>query len=209
MLLRECSKAQLKQQFMNCLFETQILLSRFLVIYRVYRQCRFPRSFQSQIIDEMIGPGLINPRNTYCVNSFVQLLFHILPLTLMIVAWPNRDPIILALRLVFVAMSQNRPTDAVSLSIVCEPDVLDSKYCVELALQISRPLTDASSGMFRGTSKQLFCFRQITRFSIAFSSRCVSDPVLFFFIPFRLRTSPLTECLNSYFRVILLDAEPP
>jgi hypothetical protein len=96
---------RMKQQFVNPLFETRILLSRFLVIYRVYHQGRIPKSLQSQMIDEVIGPGLINPRNTCCVNAFVQLLFHILHLRLMIVAWPYRDPMISALRLMFVAMS--------------------------------------------------------------------------------------------------------
>jgi hypothetical protein len=67
---------------------------------------------------------------------FVQLIYHIIPLGLMIVAWPNRHPIISALRLMSVAMSQNQPIDAVLLSTVCEPDVLDGKDCFELALQI-------------------------------------------------------------------------
>jgi hypothetical protein len=83
----------------------------------------------------------------------------------MIVAWPNRDPIMSPLRLIFVAIPQNRPIDAVSLSPVCEPDVLDSKDCFELALQILGALRDASSGMPRDTIEQLF--RQITRFSTA------------------------------------------
>jgi hypothetical protein len=65
--------------------------------------------FQSQIIDEVIGPGLINPRNTCYINSLVQLLSPILSLRLMIVAWPNRDPIISTVRLIFVAMSQISP----------------------------------------------------------------------------------------------------
>jgi hypothetical protein len=86
----------------------------------------------------------------------------------MLVAWPNRDPIISALRLMFVAMSQNRPIDAVSLSTLCQPDVLDDKDCFELALQILAALRDASSEMLRDTIKQLFCFKQITRFSTAF-----------------------------------------
>jgi hypothetical protein len=76
---------RMKQQFMNSLFETRILLSRFLAIYRVYRQYRIPRSLQSQIIDEVIVPGLINSRNTCYVNVFGQLFIHILPLRLMIV----------------------------------------------------------------------------------------------------------------------------
>jgi hypothetical protein len=159
------------------------------------------------MIDEVTGPGLINARNTCYVNAFVQLLFHILPLWLMIVAWPNRDPIISALRLMFVAMSQNRPVDAVSLSTVCEPDVLDGKDYFELAFQILGALRDASSGMLRDTIEHLFCFRQITRFSTAFSSRCVSDRPLFFLHLLVSGASTLMECLNSYFRMIQLDAE--
>jgi hypothetical protein len=77
----------------------------------------------------------------------------------MIVAWPNRDPIISALRLMFVAMSQNRPIDAVLLSTVCGPDVLDGKDCFELALQIFGALGDVSSAILRDTIEQLFCFR--------------------------------------------------
>jgi hypothetical protein len=103
------------------------------------------------MINEVIGPGLINLRNTCYVNALVQLLFHILPLMMMIVAWPNCDPIISALRLMFVAMSQNRPIDAVSLSTVCESDVLDGKDCLELGLQMSGTLRDASSGMLSDT----------------------------------------------------------
>jgi hypothetical protein len=120
----------------------------------------------------------------------------------MIVAWPNRDSIISALRLMFIAVSQNRPIDAVSVCTVCEPDVLDGKECFELALQMLGALRDASSGMFRGTIKQLFCFRQITRFSTAFSSRCVPDhPFFFLHLPIS-GSSILTEWLNSYFRIV-------
>jgi hypothetical protein len=86
------------------------------------------------MIDNVIGPGLINPKNTRYVRAFVPLLYHILPLKLLIVAWPNRDPIIFALRLMFVAMSQNWLIDTGSPSTVCEPDVLDGKNCFELAL---------------------------------------------------------------------------
>jgi hypothetical protein len=154
------------------------------------------------MIDEVIGPGLINPRNTWYVNAFVQLFFHILPLRLMIVVWPNRDPIISALRLMFVAMSQNRPIDAVSLSAICEPDVRDGKNCSEVALQILKVLCDVSSGMLRDTFEQLFCFRQITRFSTAFSSKCVPDRPLFFLHLPVSGSSALMECLNSYFRII-------
>jgi hypothetical protein len=127
------------------------------------------------MIDGVIGHCFVNPRNTCYVDAFAQFLFHILLLRLMVIAWPNSDPIISALRLMFVAMSQNRPINAVSLSTVCEPDVLDGEDCFELALQILGALHGASSGMLRDTIEQSFCFRQITRFSTAFSPRCVPD----------------------------------
>jgi hypothetical protein len=132
------------------------------VTYRVYRQCHIRQSWQSHVIDEVPRPGLINPRDACYVNVLMQLLFHILPLRLLIVAWPNRHPIISALHLMFVAMSQDRLIDVVSLSTVCEPDVFDGKDCFELGLQILGALRDASSGTLRDTIQQLFCSRQIT-----------------------------------------------
>jgi hypothetical protein len=66
---------RMKQQFMNSLLETRILLWRFLVISCVYHQCRIPRSLQSQMIDEVIGRVLINTRDACYLNTFVQLLF--------------------------------------------------------------------------------------------------------------------------------------
>jgi hypothetical protein len=132
------------------------------VTYRVYRQYHIRQSSQSHVIDEIIRPGLINPRDASYVDAFMQLLFHILPLRLLIVAWPNRDLIISALHLMFVAMYQDRLTDVVSLSTVCEPDAFDGKDCFELGLQILGALHDVSSGTLRDTIQQLFCSRQIT-----------------------------------------------
>jgi hypothetical protein len=156
----------------------------------------------------IIRPGLVNPRDARYVNSFRQFLSHILPLRLLIVAWPNRDLIISALHLMFVAISQDRLIDAVSLSTVCAPGVFDDKDCFELALQILGTLR-ASSGTLRATIQQLFCSRQITRFSIHFSSRRVSDRhSIFWHVPVS-GSSTWIECLNSCLRVIQLDAEPP
>jgi hypothetical protein len=42
------------------------------VIYSVYRQSRIPRSLQSQVINDVIGSGFINLRNTCYVYTFVQ-----------------------------------------------------------------------------------------------------------------------------------------
>jgi hypothetical protein len=106
----------------------------------------------------------------------MQLLFHILSLRLLIVAWPNRDLIISTLHRMFVVMSQDPLIDAVSLTTVCEPYVFDGKDCFQLGLQILEAFHDVSSGTLRHTNQQLFCSRQITRFSTPFSSRRVSDP---------------------------------
>jgi hypothetical protein len=97
------------------------------------------------MIDEVIRPCLINPMDAGDVNTFMQFLFHILCLRLLTVAWSNRDLIMSALHLMFVAMRQDRLIDAVSLSTVCEPDVFDSKDCFELGLQILATLRAASS----------------------------------------------------------------
>jgi hypothetical protein len=138
----------------------------------------------------------------------MQLLFHILPLRLLIVAWSNRDPTISALHLMFVAMSQDRLINAVALSTVCEPDVFDSKDCFELDVQILGALGDASPGMLRYKIQQLFCSRQITRFYAPFSSRRVSDRYSFFWHLPVSGSSTWIKCLNSCLRVIQLDAEP-
>jgi hypothetical protein len=132
------------------------------------------------MIDEVIRPGLINSMDTCHVNAFMQSLYYIRPLRLLIAASPNRDRITSALQLMFVAMSQDCLIDAVSLSTVCGTDVFDGKDCFELGLQILGALRDASSGTLRDTIQQLFCSRQITRFSTPFPSRCVSDRHSFF-----------------------------
>jgi hypothetical protein len=113
------------------------------------------------MIDEVVRPGLLNPRDTCYVNAFMQILFQCLPRKVLIVAWPNRDRIISALHLMFVAMSHNRFIDAVSLSAVCEPDAFDGKDCFDLGLHILGALRGASLGTFRDTIQQLFCFRSL------------------------------------------------
>jgi hypothetical protein len=106
-------------------------------------------------------------------------------------------------------MSRGRIIDAASLSTVCEPGVFDGKVCSELALQILERLHDSSSGTLRDTIEQMFCFRQIIRFSGTLSSKCVPDrPDFFLHLPFS-GSSTSTECLNSYFRAVQLHSERP
>jgi hypothetical protein len=140
----------------------------------------YPSIITFSLINEVIRPGLINLRDACYVNVFMELLFYILSLRLLIVAWSNRDLIISALHMVSVAMSQDRFIDAVSLSTVYGPDVFDGKDCFELGLQIVGALRDTSSGTLREIIQQLFWSRQITRFSTPFSSRGVSDRHSFF-----------------------------
>jgi hypothetical protein len=147
------------------------------------------------MINAVMIPGLVNPRDACYVDAFMQLLFHILPLRLLIVAWPNRDPIIFAVHLMFVAMSQDRLIDAVSLSTICEPDVFDGKDCFELGLHILGALRDASSRTLRDTIQQLFCAKHITRLSTSF-------------YPFLLQTrfwSTFSLLTSSRFQILYLD----
>jgi hypothetical protein len=128
---------------------------------------------------------------------------------LLIVAWPNRDLIIFALHLIFVAMSQDQLIDAVPLSTICEPGVFDGKDCFELGLQILGALRDASSGTLRDTIRQFFWSRQITRFPTPFSSRRVSNRHTFFWHLSVSGSSIWVEYLNSRLMGIQLDAESP
>jgi hypothetical protein len=89
------------------------------------------------MIDEVIGPGLIIPMDVCYVNAFMQLLFHILPLRLLIFAWINQDLMISALHLVFISMSQDRLINAVSLSTVCEPDFFIAEIASKWACRYS------------------------------------------------------------------------
>jgi hypothetical protein len=121
------------------------------VTYQVYHQYRIRPSSQSHMIDEVIRPSPTNPRDTCYIDAFMQLLFHILPLSLLIVVWSNRDLIISALRLMFVAISQNWLIDSVSLSIACDPNVFDGKYRFKLGLHILGAFRHAFSGTLRHT----------------------------------------------------------
>jgi hypothetical protein len=108
------------------------------VTYRAYRQYHIHQSSQSDIIGAVIRPGFSNPMDACYVNSFMQLLFRIPPLRLLIVAWSNRDLTISALYLMFIAISQDRFIDVGSLSSVCEPTVFDGKDCFELVSTVTR-----------------------------------------------------------------------
>jgi hypothetical protein len=75
------------------------------------------------MIDDVIGPGLRNPDQFCYINAWVQTLFHILPLRLLVVGWPNGEPIITKLRAVFVVMAQGKMRSAVSMEQICEEHV--------------------------------------------------------------------------------------
>jgi ubiquitin C-terminal hydrolase len=161
---------------MYSLAGTRILLPRFLVLYRAYQQIPIPLSIpQDQMIREVTTPGLFNPSHTCYINAFVQVLFHIIPLELMILAWPNADQTVSKVRLLSASMSPHDVTGAVSLSTICEPDLHDAKDCSELALKILRALRDSSSGTLRSTIEHFVCFKLTTRFQARFSCRLVTN----------------------------------
>jgi hypothetical protein len=99
------------------LAETHILRARFLVLYGADHQVPIPLSIpQDQNIREVIVCRLVNPPHALHVSPFVQGLFHIIPLKLMILAWRNADRTVSKVHLLFASMSQHRVTDAISLS---------------------------------------------------------------------------------------------
>jgi hypothetical protein len=58
-----------------------------------------------QMIQEVTGLGLTNPSHPCYINAFAQTLFHILPLRLIILVWPNCDPQVSQLCVLFADMS--------------------------------------------------------------------------------------------------------
>jgi hypothetical protein len=166
-----------KRIFIRSLFKTPILLSRFLVLYPVYRQISLLKSISpSRIIEWVIRRGLINPSYTCHIAVFVQTPFHILPRRFMTQGWAHCDLTVSKLHILLAAMSQYQLTAAVSICTLCEPNVLDAKDCSKLAIQIPGALCDASSGRLSSTIEQLVCFQLITRFHCQFSQKLASDP---------------------------------
>jgi hypothetical protein len=68
------------------------------------------------------------------------MLFHILRLSVLILAWPNRDPRASELRVLFADVFLPHVTDTVSLCVRCEPRKLDAKDRSQLILEIHSTL---------------------------------------------------------------------
>jgi hypothetical protein len=152
-----------KRIFMHSLFESRILLSRFLVLCRAYRYITIPQSIpQDQMIRQVIALGFCNPLHTCSISAFVHVLFHIIPLK-HILAWPNCDQTVSKIRVLFARMSQHHVTNAVSISTICKHDFRDAKVCSKLALKILEAIRDSSSGTLRSTIEYLVCFKLTTR----------------------------------------------
>jgi hypothetical protein len=189
--------------FVHLLFETRVRLSRFLVLYRFHRTFQAPEAaFENQIMRDLIGPGLLNGSYRCYINAFVQKLFHILPLRLLILAWPYDDPIICELRLLFAEMSNHERTSAIFLSRICEPHFVHSKDCSEFAMQIFHALHNSSSERLRSTVEDLICFQLSTRFRGQFSQQDVIGPPEFFLHLPVSNSSTLIDCLDSFFALI-------
>jgi hypothetical protein len=84
---------------------------------------------QSQLIQQVVEPGLINQSDASYVDAFAQMLFHILLLRFLILAWPNDDPRVFELHVPFIDIFLDELTIAVSLCGMREPCELDAKDC--------------------------------------------------------------------------------
>jgi hypothetical protein len=83
---------------------------------------------------EVIGLGLINPYHTPSVNLFVQMLFDILPLNLLIVACQRYDLTISKFDALFLGMSLYQLRAAVFLCAISVSCGLDDNDRPELAM---------------------------------------------------------------------------
>jgi ubiquitin C-terminal hydrolase len=151
---------------------------------------------------DLIGPGLLNRSHLCYINAFVQTLFHILPLRLMILAWPNDNPIGTEFRLLFAQMSRHEVTSAASLSRICELHLVCGQDCSEFGMQIFQALHNSFSEGLRYTVENLICFQLSMRFRGPFSQENVTQTQEFFFRLPIADSSTLIDCLNSFFAAI-------
>jgi hypothetical protein len=166
---------------MYWLLGTRMVLPRFLVLYRFNRKLQLPEAtFENEIMPYLIGPGLLNRSHLCWINAFVQRVFHILALRLIILAWPNDDPIGTELRLLFARISRCEVTSAASLSLICEPGLVPGKDCSEFGMQIFQALHNSSSEGVRDTVENLSCCQLSTRFHGPFSQENVIHTQEFF-----------------------------
>jgi hypothetical protein len=101
-------------------------------------------------------------------------------------------------------------TEAVSLSTICEHDLLGAKDCSELALQVLGAHHRSSSGVLRGANEQLIYFQLTTR---VWSSRLfpkITHHPFAFHLRLRLcSASALNECLESLSTLFHLNPNQP
>jgi hypothetical protein len=103
--------------FVHSLVETRVLPSRFLVLCRFNRKSQLPEAtFENEIMPDLICPGLLNRSRPCYINAFVQTLFHVLSLTLRILACPNGHAIVSEPRRLFAEISRHKLASAVTFS---------------------------------------------------------------------------------------------
>jgi ubiquitin C-terminal hydrolase len=197
-----------RTSFMELLLGTQILFSRFLVLHRIQPQIETILAMRpSTLPEEVFGSGIMNPSHPCYINAFVQVLFYILPLRLLVLAWPNSDPIVCALGQLFTGMSERHRVNAIALSRVCEPDVDDAKDCCEFGIQILGALHESSSGKLRSLIENILCLQLTTRFCEQTATRFLTEPPCFFLDLPVIGSATLSQCLDAFFRVIPLDED--
>jgi hypothetical protein len=155
--------------------------AQFFVLYRAHRQTRFPElTSHFQMIQEVIGPGVTSLSHACRINAFAQTLYDILPLGLVIPAWPNCHLTVSKPSVVLADMSKHHFTNTLPLWTIWEPDVFDAKNCSELVMQIVGAFLNSSSGV--KTNNGLFqliiqfrglCSWRIGKVLLSFLSRII------------------------------------
>jgi ubiquitin C-terminal hydrolase len=149
------------------------------MLYHICSKFLQPITSQGDMIDDVIGPGLSNPGQFCYLNPLVQTLFHILPLRLLVVGWPNGQPTITKLRAVFVVMAQGKMTSAISMEQICEEHVRGAQDCSELAIQIFEALRESAPESLQPIIQSLICFELSSQVPFWDGVREVAQPPAF------------------------------
>jgi hypothetical protein len=148
----------------------------------------------------IIGPGLADSPDTVYTNPVVVMLFHILPLRLLLAACPFQHPTVSSLAALFLTMAKAENIRPATFLDISDPDLPESSKCGACLLAILMSLRDAAPEILSDVFLDLFAFH-LTR-SDAASQKIVAFMLL---LPVE-DANDLLPCLDSFFH--LHNAEP-
>jgi hypothetical protein len=117
-------------------FRTQVLFSRILAVWRWAKQNEGSNALNCQYHLIKNSPRLLNTQNNCYVNAFLQLLFHIIPMQMLVLAGPGFQPSFGALQRIFQNMTAGRPVTPLEILQSCKTENNRPQDCGEFGMRL-------------------------------------------------------------------------